>query len=492
MIKNKFLWLLLPLLTLFIFLFLRAINLNSVPVFVDEAIYVRWSQVMKSEASLRFLPMSDGKQPLYMWATIPFLKLFADPLIAARSLSIFAGLGSLIGVSVLTFLFYNNLSLAVLSGLLYATLPFSVFFDRMALVDSLLAMFGVWSLVFFKKFLDKRSLDWAMLTGFMVGGGLLTKSPAVIYYLWLALLFIFVINFKVENKKSFLNLVLGFAYILIISQGLNAILKLGPNSQMVGSRNLDYVYTLKEIISHPLTPIVGNLKTTLSWLWILLTPTTLLGVLLAWKEKKYRPLFWLLLLCSLFPLLTLSLIAKVFTSRYLLFAVYPLIPLAALGLSKLRFYFLMPLMLIPLFISTWFVFSPSNSPLPYDMANGYYQEWTAGWGQKEIANYLIDLHNQGKSVVVFTEGFFGTLPDGLQIYTQKYPNITVVGSIPIATEIPQGLLNTSLNNERFFIINKSRNKLPPQQLAKLELIKDFPKYPRPDGTQEFLQFYRLK
>ncbi|KKU74843.1 MAG: hypothetical protein UX99_C0005G0003 [Candidatus Amesbacteria bacterium GW2011_GWB1_47_26] len=52
---------------------LRFWNLNSLPIFADEAIYVRWSQVMRAESSLRFLPLSDGKQPLFMWLTIPFL-----------------------------------------------------------------------------------------------------------------------------------------------------------------------------------------------------------------------------------------------------------------------------------------------------------------------------------------------------------------------------------------------------------------------------------
>ena len=47
---------------LFFGILLRFTNLNSLPIFADEAIYVRWSQVMRAEATLRFLPLSDGKQ----------------------------------------------------------------------------------------------------------------------------------------------------------------------------------------------------------------------------------------------------------------------------------------------------------------------------------------------------------------------------------------------------------------------------------------------
>ncbi len=143
-------------------------------------------------------------------------------------------------------------------------------------------------------------------------------------------------------------------------------------------------------------------------------------------------------------------------------------------------------------ISAKYIYMPEKVGMPYDMSTGYYQEWTAGWGQKEVADYLINQHNQGKKIVVFTEGFFGTMPDGIQIYTQSYPNLTVVGSHPIVESIPDGLLKTSPNNERFLVVNKSRNKLGDIDLAKLELINEYPKHKRANGTIELLQFYRLK
>src|SRR4030043_655222 len=81
-----------------IFFLLRLINLTILPIFADEAIYIRWSQVMRVESTLRFLPLSDGKQPLFMWLTIPFLQIFSDPLLAGRFLSVVAGFVSLIGL----------------------------------------------------------------------------------------------------------------------------------------------------------------------------------------------------------------------------------------------------------------------------------------------------------------------------------------------------------------------------------------------------------
>jgi len=39
---------------------LRLPNLTLQPIFADEAIYIRWAQVMRAESTLRFLPLSDG------------------------------------------------------------------------------------------------------------------------------------------------------------------------------------------------------------------------------------------------------------------------------------------------------------------------------------------------------------------------------------------------------------------------------------------------
>ena len=71
-----------------LYFILRLPNLTFQPIFADEAIYIRWAQVMRAEPTLRFLPLFDGKTPLFMWAMIPFLKIFHDPLFAGRFLLI--------------------------------------------------------------------------------------------------------------------------------------------------------------------------------------------------------------------------------------------------------------------------------------------------------------------------------------------------------------------------------------------------------------------
>ena len=134
---------------------------------------------------------------------------------------------------------------------------------------------------------------------------------------------------------------------------------------------------------------------------------------------------------------------------------------------------------------------PANAALPQRMRHGYFQEWTAGYGQEDIAQYIKTKAQEGDSILIGTEGFFGTLPDGLQIYLQDVPNVTVIGLSYPVSEISQSLSSALEENLVYLVVNKSRNKLTPQHLERLELIDQYPKPPRPDGTREVLQFYQL-
>src|SRR4030043_2439767 len=59
----------------------RLIRLEQFPIFTDEGIYIHWAKVAWHDASWRFISLTDGKQPLQTWLTIPFLKLFPQNLL---------------------------------------------------------------------------------------------------------------------------------------------------------------------------------------------------------------------------------------------------------------------------------------------------------------------------------------------------------------------------------------------------------------------------
>src|SRR3989344_836362 len=81
-----------------VFGFTRLFNLEAVPIFADEAIYIRWAQLLAYDWHNLFVPLTDGKTPLFMWLLAPWLRLGFDPLLAGRVLAAVSGLGTVAGV----------------------------------------------------------------------------------------------------------------------------------------------------------------------------------------------------------------------------------------------------------------------------------------------------------------------------------------------------------------------------------------------------------
>src|SRR3990167_10723370 len=78
--------------------FSRLYNLDLIPIFADEAIYIRWAQLMAYDWHHLFVPLTDGKTPLFMWLLAPPLRFNFDPLLTGRVLSATAGLGTVAGI----------------------------------------------------------------------------------------------------------------------------------------------------------------------------------------------------------------------------------------------------------------------------------------------------------------------------------------------------------------------------------------------------------
>ncbi|MBI3558887.1 glycosyltransferase family 39 protein, partial [Candidatus Gottesmanbacteria bacterium] len=195
--KTKFLiWVVL----IFAFLTTRLINLGLIPIFTDEAIYLRWSQIIAYDAGLRYLPLVDGKPPLFMWLTAIGLRLFSgvDPLIVLRLISVGSGLFGLTGIYFASWQLFKNKKISYLSVLLYLLVPFTFFYDRFGLADTLLAALGLWSLGLGVLLVRTLHLDIALLLGGTIGLGLLTKMPAFFFLLFLPVL-MFIFNWQKKN-----------------------------------------------------------------------------------------------------------------------------------------------------------------------------------------------------------------------------------------------------------------------------------------------------
>lgn len=503
-VKQNWSYIILGVLVLVLF-FLRFYHLTILPVFADEAIYIRWAQVMKAEETLRFLPLSDGKQPLFMWIVIPFLKFIQDPLFAGRFVSVLSGFGTLIGIFVASMLLFKSKKVALISSTIYAISPYSVFFDRLALSDSMLSMFGVWTFVFAYLTVTTMRLDFAMLAGFALGGAWLTKSPALFFVLLLPTLLLF------SDRKKYLISIFYLLITVLIGYGMYNILRLGPNFHQIALRNLDYVFPYSHILTSPLDPLKPYADRILEY-YRMMGPWPILVILLLsyfvnWRENWKK----ILVLSAWFlgPIFAISEFSKTMTARYAFFTVpFVIILASALFLTKSKLLSKVGIGIFIIFIlmSAKFDYLLLNSPeyanLPRSERSGFLEEWTAGQGIKEISEYIKNRTTNlpvGRQVVVGTEGFFGTLPDGLQIYLQNVPQITTIGVGLDFTKLPDSLVESQkADNDTYLVVNKSRFNANPDKFG-LELIAAYPKAIRPEGIkesnifgpQDALLFYKL-
>lgn len=495
-----------------LYFFSRLQNLTSIPVFCDEAIYIRWAQIIQSEDTLRFIPQTDGKQPLFMWLNAITLKIFSDPLVSGRIISVLSGFGialliSLISVVVLnyhqkhqrifTFLIDSikkNYYLFLFVFLVYCLTPFAFFFDRMALADNLLSFFGILSLLLSLLLAKFPSFGLSSLLGLSLGLAWITKSPAV-YFIVLSFATYISINFKK---------IITYVYPLVstlIAFFIYNLLRLGPQFQQIALRNKDYVWTISEIIKHPLDPLKPHLSNALEiYIHYLSWPVLIifiLGFIVFFKNNWNSKIRNFIIICAwwMLPLIANSAMAKVFTARYILFTLPPFLILISLSFWSLllnfkNIIFKSLLLIAVFFLNINFIYNlslePFNQKLP-SSETGYLAEWTSGWGIKESYDYLYQ-RSLVANVIVGTEGSFGTLPNGIQIYANKKNQLTIVGQGLGFAHVPDNLINAkNYGDEVYLLINKSRFNTVSLQEGGLELIKSFDK---PDLDK--LLLYQLK
>ncbi len=513
--KNNLLTKILLSLFLVVFYFFSRIqNLTSIPVFCDEAIYIRWAQIIQSEETLRFVPQSDGKQPLFMWINAVSLKIFSDPLVSGRIISVFAGFGIAILISLITIVLknyqeeekdiivflkkniVNNYYLFLFVYSVYCLTPFAFFFDRLALADNLLSFFGALSLLLSILLSKYPSLNLSMFLGISLGLAWITKSPAI-YFIVLSLFTFFILNIKK------IKLILYPIISSLIAYLIYNILRLGPQFYQIALRNKDYVWTISEVLKHPLDPLKPHLFNALeiyqhyiSWPLLIIL---LIGLFLIFYKKnidKKNNLGYLIVASWwILPLIANSALAKVFTARYILFTLPPMLILISLSLWNFfliikNIYLKLILFILIFYLNMSFMVKISVSPFYQKLPSsetGYLSDWTSGWGIKESFDYLKQ-KSLNSNVIVGTEGSFGTLPNGIQIYANKVKQLTIVGQGLGFATVPEGLINAKeYGDDVYLLINKSRFNVVSLEQGGLNLIKSFDK---PDSDK--LLLYQLR
>lgn len=464
LIKKYKLEIILSILLILFFLATRLVNLTAIPIFVDEAIYLRWAQIARFDADWRFISLTDGKQPLFVWLTMVFMKIIKEPLVAGRLVSIGTGLVTAIGIWFLSFVIFRNHRLSLFASLLYIVGPFYLLYDRMALMDAMVGTFSVLALLFGVLLIQTLRLDVALILGAILGGGILTKTSGFlnIYLLPLTLLL-----FDWRDKKWKLNLLkwVGLALLaIIISQFFYSILRLSPFFHMIARKDTLFIYPFAEWLKHPWQFFIGNLRGLLDWLTSYLTWTVMILVIAPliffWQKTREKALLfgWFLA-----PFVALALFGKVLYPRFILFMSLPLLVLAAFSLEQLAmrikkkwlFLAICFLLILPsLYIDFKILFEPQKAPIPSSDKGQYLDNWPAGYGVNEVVAFA-KKEAGDKKIFIATEGTFGLMPYSLELYLWDNSNIKIRGFWPVE-EIPEEVLVAAEEKPTYFVFNETQ------------------------------------
>lgn len=471
----------------------RLPSLNLQPVFCDEGIYIRWAQKIAQNPKLNlFIPLTDGKTPLFMWIAIPFLKFIKDPLIAGRTVSILSGFLTFTGAVYLGKRFFD-FKTSLISAILFIFTPFIVFFDRMALTDSMLAAFSFWSLILTLDIVKSPSFKKTLLLGLSLGFSILTKTPGMFNFINLPLTLI-TLNLKDKNKLK--KSTIQFAISALIGLALYNLLKISPYFENLSKRNSDYHFTPSHLLQTPLDSFLGNIKLAFEFLSKMVTiPIFLLFIFtLIYSIYKKKKLNIIIFLWGFLPFLILTSLLKVYTARYILPSVVPFIFLSSLAIAeitkKIKFKAMILAFIITILVPS-FIFdyhllkSPQKANLPQKEKEGYFEGWTAGYGLKEMADFLKQ-ESKEKNILLVTAGAFGTLPDGIGIYLFNEPKIQIWYS---NSNLEPYIYEAAKEKTAFFLIHKSNlTTLNPN----LKLIKEIPKPNWKEIPSDFLLLYQIE
>lgn len=472
----------------------RLINLTLIPIFTDEAIYIRWSQIGARDANWRFISLTDGKQPMFTWVMMIFLRVFkGDPLFVGRLVSVFSGFAGAIGTSLVAYELFKNRRTAVIAAFLYVISPFTLMYDRLALYDCMVAMFAVWYLYLTIRLVRTLRLDSALILAMVIGAAMLNKSSGF-FGLYLLPFALILFDWGAPKRVSRL---LRFVYlsvlVAVISEVYYSVLRLSPFFHIIGQKNTVFIYSFREWTTHPFTFAVGNLRGMFDWLMTYMTKPLFAAALLSVvplfhriREKLILIVYWAV------PFVALALFGRVLYPRFILFMTIPLYVLAAYSLEILltkygRTYlgiFVFAVAVFPSLFTSYFVITdPWHALIPDSDKGQMLNDWPSGGGVKQVNEFLEKESRKGK-LTVFTEGTFGLMPYSVEIYLVNNPNIEIRGIWPLPVKPPSDVIEAAERRPTYLILNQS-SKAPAWPL---ELVAEYPKGTLPGRT---LRLYKV-
>lgn len=448
-------------------LWLRVNNLSSLPIFTDEAIYLRWAADIWDQRTFvsLFIPiMDDGKQPLHIWLAMLAMRLFEDPLIGGRMVSVVAGVASCFGVG-MAGRWLAGSSAGLIAALLYAVVPFTLVFDRMALADSLLNAASIWAFAL-SIFVASRASDrrWAVVAGLgaglALGAALWTKLTAL-FIVPVPALCLLLVGRPARRSDAAIGVAAGYGVLGFMAFLLTQV----PDAENQLKLVQTHAFSPTDLGSRPIGSLPVNTWVTRAgeyWSWIeLYLPAPLHWIALAgipWGLwRRTRPTLLLAGTWAVVVIPSVVFASLAFTTRYVVHSVFPLLILAAILLAWTTEWILTWLgqqrlvacrpaaaillsgSLVAAVVARSILFDldftrdPRSVTLAATDRGQYVEGWPSGYGFAEALELVVTRAGAlGGTVFVISDHFQGLPRDGLSLYLRGLPGVRhyVDGHIP--------------------------------------------------------------
>lgn len=476
----------------------RVVNLVHLPVFYDEACYIRWAQQTHDR-----LDLSIGLKAvstLQIWILALFLDFSPSPLWIGRFVSVAAGVLTVAISYAIALQLYRSRRAAQLSALLYAVLPYALFHDRLAQNDGLLSFFLALvvylSIRIFSLKNTKQRLILAVWLVLVFGLALLTKRSGILFIGTPFLTGLILHTWT--NLRHFWRWVIG------VSMGLLLITL--PITWIAASTSDQLAAQMTSLDWGSLTSLLPANVTEL-WDWFssyFLLPALLFlasSVVYSLMVHRRRQDFFLLVVAFI-PIVFFTILSTRWYPRYLMPAIFPLAILMAGQITllsaprgrenKLLIAFLTTIIVLPML---WFnlklISDPIHTPLPQADRRQYIEGMPAGYGLPEAAAYLSQIAAQGQSIYVWRNSRNAPTRHGFPLYLPERSNIKLKRFSTLDkswAEVERDFDSSAQRHLTYVLLNLPREKGVPklEEIPQLMLEQKFFK----PGNKGFIGVYR--
>lgn len=361
-----------------------------------------------------------------MWVFALTSDIIPNALVAGRIVGVLFGYMTLLGVWKIS-RYLGTTQIAVLSSLLFITIPLFSFYDRQALMESAIGAVGIWGCYLTLRIIKNANISTYIMLGLLYGLGFLIKLNALIF---IVPSFILITTSTYIKNNRVLRVVIGLC-IFILTFYITSWPLLFQNEfwRTLSTNNL-FTLTSKELSSLPIQLWATSFRNSLEIIFFHVTPFVLLATILFVidtfrnKHYKYLPLIiWFLLTICI-----IVLIARNVTERYLVSFLPPLVIFASIQLIQMYRNLKNSLFIVlTVLAAAALTIIQITSPVFYHKTlsaftrfsfNEYFSGFPSGYGVPEAVS-MLQRYSAGKNIYVTFGVHTGNPENGVMVALRR-------------------------------------------------------------------------